>query len=438
MSISINSYQEQPKATKKEFAAVVLGAAVEFFDFSAYAIFAVMIGNTFFPSANAFTSLLLSVSVFAIGFIVRPLGAIFIGSYADRAGRKPAMLLTMVLMTIGTGGLVILPGYETIGIAAPILLVIVRMMQGLAWGGEAGPSTTYIMEAAPEGRKAYYISYQIVAQGIAGIMAGTIGFLLTNLLTSEQMSVWGWRIPFAIGLIILPIAIYMRRNLNETFQNPQDSRDPTTRSLLSEVFKNYRGLVITCVFLISGNAITMYFLNYMTTYALKELKFSPSIAMETSILIGVIIIIFSLLGGYLADRFGRKMPILVPRILLTILIVPGLEIVNKFNSESVFFAVISVLAILQGLSGAGVVTVLCENFPKYIRSTGFSIAYAFGITIFGGTAQIVFSWLIELTGNPSSPGYYLMAANILGLTALILLKERNSSNSEHNIVAYEK
>lgn len=415
---------QKPKASRKEVIAVVLGAAVEFFDFSAYATFAVMIGNVFFPSDNPFTRLLLSVSVFGIGFIVRPLGAIFIGSYADRVGRKPAMLVTMVFMTIGTGGLVFLPGYETIGIAAPVLLVLVRMLQGLAWGGEAGPATTFIMEAAPQGKRAFYTSWQIVAQGLAGISAGVIGYTLTQVLSPEQLAAWGWRIPFAFGLLILPIAIYLRRHLRETYASENTTATQSTGSLLGEVFKNYRGLVLVGIFILSGSTITQYFLNYMTTYALNELAFAPGSAMASTILIGVCVVVFSLVGGWMADRFGRKVTIIAPRLILLVLLLPGLEIINTWRSEAVFYSVITVFAALQCISGSGVLVVLCENFPKYVRSTGFSIAFAFGITLFGGTAQIVFSWLIKWTGDPVSPGYYLIAANILCLCATVLLKER--------------
>ncbi|MDP9567068.1 UNVERIFIED_ORG: MFS family permease [Kosakonia oryzae] len=426
MANEINPAATPPKATRKEVIAVVLGAAVEFFDFSAYATFAVMIGHVFFPSDNPFTSLLLSVSVFGIGFIVRPLGAIFIGSYADRVGRKPAMLLTMVFMTIGTGGLVFLPGYETIGMAAPVLLVLVRMLQGLAWGGEAGPATTFIMEAAPAGKRAFYTSWQIVAQGLAGISAGVIGYTLTVLLSPHDLVAWGWRVPFAFGLLILPIAIYLRRNLRETYQSDNSEASHSTGSLLGEVVKNYRGLVLTGIFILSGSTITQYFLNYMTTYALNELAFTPGSAMASTILIGVCVVVFSLVGGWMADRVGRKMTIIAPRLILLLLLLPGLEIINTWRSEMVFYSVITVFAALQCISGSGVLVVLCENFPKYVRSTGFSIAFAFGITLFGGTAQIVFSWLIKVTGNPVSPGYYLIAANILCLAATVMLKERKA------------
>src|SRR5580698_6613088 len=175
---------------RRSVVAVALGNAVEFFDFGTYATFAVMIGHAFFPTKSAFMSLLLSVSVFGLGFIVRPLGAVLIGAYADRAGRKPAMMLTLLMMTVGTGAIAVLPGYESIGMAAPILLVCTRLVQGLAWGGEAGPATTYLLEAAPIERRGTYACWQVATQGFAAVAAGLTGFVLTMLLSESQLYSW--------------------------------------------------------------------------------------------------------------------------------------------------------------------------------------------------------------------------------------------------------
>ncbi len=424
MSINTNTDPREKRPSRNEVFAVTLGAAVEFFDFSAYATFAVLIGNAFFPSHSPVISLLLSVAVFGIGFIVRPLGAIFIGSYADRAGRKPAMFLTMILMALGTGGMAFLPSYQSIGLAAPVLLVIVRMIQGLAWGGEAGPATTYILESAPAGKRAFYASWQIVAQGMAGITAGLIGYLLTRTLTPSQLADWGWRIPFIFGLTILPVAIYIRRNLHDTLENKAEAVKKNTRYLLTDVFTQHRGLIISGIFMLSGSTITQYFLIYMTTYAMNDLHFSSGVAMSSTILIGICVVLFSLAGGWMADRYGRKITIIAPRIILLILFMPGLEIITTYRNEYFFFAVIILFSALQCISGSGVLVTLCENFPKSIRSTGFSIAYAFGITLFGGTAQFVFSWIIKATGNPVSPGYYLIAANLVCILSAALLKAK--------------
>ncbi len=404
--------------SKHDVAAVAIGNSVEFFDFIVYATFAVMIGKTFFPSDDEFASLLLSVTAFGLGFVVRPLGAILIGSYADKAGRKPAMLVTMILMAVGTCGFVILPGYDTIGYAAPILLVIARLAQGLAWGGEAGPATTFIMEAAPKDKKALYASWQIVAQGAAAITAGTIGFILSLVLSPEQLSSWGWRIAFAVGLAILPIAIYLRRHLNETLLKDDRTHNATTKSLLKDVFRNYRALVFIGIFMLSGSTITQYFLNYMTTYALTELHFGAQFSMMSTLVVGIGVVVFAIIGGLCADRFGRNKTIVIPRIILLITIWPGLYLINTYHNVIVFFAIITFFTALQNMSGAGIVVLLCESFPSHVRSTGFSISYALGITIFGGTAQIIISWLLDFTKNPLSPAFYLILTNLFCLAAV--------------------
>ena len=418
MNVQSKKPMQKTYISKRDVAAVAIGNAVEFYDFIVYTTFAVMIGKTFFPSNNEFSSLLLSVSTFAIGFIARPLGAIFFGSYADKMGRKPAMILTMFLMALGTAGLVILPGYETIGIFAPILLVIAKLAQGLAWGGEAGPATTFIMEAAPKNKRAFYASWQIVAQGAAAIAAGLAGFILSYFLDSRQLADWGWRIAFSLGLVILPIAIVMRRHLGETLKIEDKAENSTTNSLLKEIFEHHQDLIIIGIFILSGSTITQYFLNYMTTYALTELRFSESFSMLSTFIVGIGVVIFALIGGYCADHFGRRLTIVIPRIILPVILWPGLYLVNQYNNVWLFFIVITIFTALQNISGAGIVVFLCESFPKRLRATGFSISYALGITFFGGTAQIVVSWLLDVTGNPSSPAYYLIITNLLCLGAV--------------------
>ncbi|MBI0167547.1 MFS transporter [Bartonella sp. M0280] len=424
MDAAVKAPEKSHTITKGDVAAVAVGNAVEFYDFIVYTTFAVMIGKTFFPSDNEFVSLMSSVSTFGIGFIARPLGAILIGTYADKVGRKPAMILTMLLMAIGTAGLILLPGYEQIGIAAPILLVIARLAQGLAWGGEAGPATTFIMEAAPEGKRAFYASWQIVAQGAAAITAGLVGYILSLYLTHQQQTDWGWRIAFGLGLCILPIAILMRRHLGETLKLEDKAENNSTKGLLKEIFEHYSALIFIGIFVLSGSTVTQYFLNYTTTYALTELHYGENFAMLATFVVGLGVVIFALIGGYCADRFGRRITIVAPRIILLVILWPGLYLVNQFNSIWVFFGVITIFTALQNISGAGIVIFLCECFPKRLRATGFSISYALGISLFGGTAQIVVTWILELTGNPASPAFYLIFTNILCLGAVFLSRNK--------------
>ncbi len=348
-------------ASRRSVFAVVLGNAVEFFDFGVYATFAVMIGRTFFPSDSAFVSLLLSVTAFGVGFVIRPLGAILIGAYADRVGRKPAMLLTLFLMALGTGGIAVLPGYDSIGPAAPLLLVLTRLLQGLAWGGEAGPATTYILEAAPPHKRGTYACWQVVAQGIAAVAAGLMGYLLTLWLDERQLQEWGWRIPFAAGLLVLPIGLYIRLNLAETFSGR--GRQASTRSLLGELFGNHRRALLLGLLILSGSTITQYFLNYMTTFALTELHLPAGIAMLSTLVAGAALALSALLGGVLCDRYGRRAVLILPRLALLAVLFPALQAMTRHPEPAVFLAVLALLSALHGMSGAALIVLLVESFP---------------------------------------------------------------------------
>ncbi|MFJ7142009.1 citrate-proton symporter [Pseudomonas protegens] len=423
---STHSQHHDPEAPnvpggKRSVFAVILGNAVEFFDFGVYATFAVMIGHTFFPSDRAFVSLMLSVTAFGVGFIVRPLGAVLIGAYADRVGRKPAMLLTLVMMAVGTGSIAILPSYESIGIAAPILLVITRLIQGLAWGGEAGPATTYILEAAPPHKRGTYACWQVVAQGVAAMAAGTVGYTLTQVLSPEDLNTWGWRVPFVFGLLVLPIGIYIRRNLAETFHGQGETA--STGSLVRQVFGEHRRALVLGLLILSGSTITQYFINYMTTFALTELKLPTSISMLSTLVAGAAMAVCAIAGGMLCDRFGRRTILMAPRVVLLLVLFPALQLMTEHPSPATFLLTLAVLSGLHGMSGAALIVLLVESFPKAVRSTGFSIVYAFGVAAFGGTAQIIITWLIGTTGNPMSPVGYLLVANLVCLTAAWFAKE---------------
>ncbi|MBB2895043.1 MFS transporter [Pseudomonas sp. AS2.8] len=399
--------------SRKGVFAVVLGNAVEFFDFGVYATFAVLIGQVFFPSQNAFASLMASVITFGVGFVVRPLGAILIGAWADRVGRKPAMLLTMVLMALGTGGIAVLPGYEQIGVAAPILLVLTRLLQGLAWGGEAGPATTYILEAAPLHKRGTYACWQVVAQGLAAVAAGLIGYGLTLWLTPEQLLAWGWRLPFLLGLAILPIGLYIRRGLVDTHVG--ETRG--TGAVLGEVLATQRRPLLLGLLILSGSTITQYFLNYMTTFALVELKLPAGIAMLATLVMGAAMAVCSILGGVLSDRYGRRIVLILPRLLLLVLLYPALELITQAPGPGTFLLTLAVLSGLHGMSGAALIVLLVESFPQRVRATGFSLVYALGVAAFGGTAQIVVTWLIGATGDRMAPAAYLLVANLVCLGA---------------------
>ncbi|MGU7784923.1 MFS transporter [Burkholderia sp. PU8-34] len=406
---------------RRNVAAVALGNAVEYFDFGTYATFAVMIGHTFFPTQNAFMRLLLSVSVFGLGFVVRPLGAVLIGAYADRVGRKPAMMLTLVMMAVGTAAMAVLPGYQTIGIAAPILLVCTRLVQGLAWGGEAGPATTYMLESAPSGQRGTYACWQLATQGFATIAAGVCGYLLTVSLSEADLYAWGWRVPFAFGLLVLPIGVYIRRRLSDTVDT--DDAHASTGEILRELNRGHRGRIALGLMMIFGITITQYFLNYMTTFALTDLHLPESVAMLATLTTGSVLAVFALIGGRLCDRYGRRPVLIWPRVALLLLIVPAMKLIVAHPTPAVLLVALALLTALHGISASAVIVLIAESFPRRVRSTGFSIVYAVAVSLFGGTAQSIVTWLIGTTGDPMSPTGYLLATNLVSIIASFLASE---------------
>ena len=395
--------------------AAVLGNAFEFYDFTVYAVFASMIGKVFFPTGDASLSLLLSVITFGVGFVARPLGGIVIGAYADRFGRRPAMTLTIALMALGTGMIGILPGYADIGIAAPILLVLARLLQGFSTGGEMGPATAFLLESAPAHRRYFYGSWQFASQNMGGVVSGLLGIALAATLSAEATASWGWRLAFLLGLLIAPIGLYVRRNLEETL--PAEEAHASMGAVLGDLVTRHWREVGLCILSISGATVTQYFFLYSTTFALTNLHFDRGVALGANLITGLTGMGFALLGGLLADRYGLKAVALAPRIVVTALLYPAILLVVTTGSPPVFLAVLAVLMALHATSSGAIITIIPTIFPARIRTAGLSVAYALGVTIFGGTAQIVFTWIIGETGDKLSWVWYIVAIGILCIAA---------------------
>ncbi|MDO9710835.1 MFS transporter [Paracraurococcus lichenis] len=398
-------------------AATVAGNALEFYDFVTYAFFAVYIGQAFFPASTPFMSLLLSVGVFGVGFVFRPLGGVLIGAYADRAGRRPAMLLTIVMITVGTIGLALTPSYASIGIAAPLIVVFCRLVQGLALGGEVGPATAFLIEIAPPGRRAFYGSWQLASQGIAALSAGAVGTVLSLLLDHDDLVAWGWRVPFLLCLALVPVAIFLRRAMPETLEHGQAQAAPSGQ------LRRHAGLIGMAVLLILGGTVATYVGNYMTTYAIATLHFPPSIALAATVMGGAGTLVFSLLGGWLADRYGRRPVMLVPRIILAVIAVPLFLLLTSHPSMATLFAATVTITGLTSASSTAALVVVPELLPASIRATGMAIGYAVGVSLFGGTTQFVITWLIEATGDPTSPAWYVTLTSLVTAVAMWTLPE---------------
>lgn len=407
------------KVPAKVVAATVASNAIEFFDFVTYAFFAVYIGKAFFPSATAYGSLLLSVAVFGVGFVFRPIGGIVIGAFADRAGRRPALMLTIALVTAGTLGLAVTPSYDSIGIAAPIIIVICRLVQGLALGGAVGPSTAFLIEAAPRNRRGFYGSWQLASQGGATLVAGLMGVALTLSLSPADLQAWGWRVPFFFGLLLIPIALFLMKQMPETLHHGGAAKKASAPVSI----KNYTRILVLTVLAIMGGTISTYLGNYMTTYAITTLKLPGVMAMGATVIVGLMTLIFSLVGGWLSDRFGRRPTMFWPRVAAALLTVPAFTLLINNPSLPVLLAVAGFLATLTAISGAASIIAIPEMFPRQIRATGMAIAYAVGVSLFGGTTQYIVTWLISATGNPAAPAWYVAATSVITAIAMYLLPE---------------
>jgi MFS family permease len=401
-------------------AATVAGNALEFYDFLSYSAFAVYIGKAFFPTGNAFASLLLSLATFGVGFFTRPLGGVLVGAYADRVGRRPAMVLTISLMAFGTAALVLTPGYATIGPAAPVILVLARLVQGLALGGEVGPSTAVLLECAPSLRRGIFVSWQGASQGLAIFCAGVVGIILTLALSKEQLAEWGWRVPFALGLVIVPVGLFIRRRLPETLEMPGTQGGG---AVLRRLWREHRRPLVLAVMIIMSLTISTYVGNYMTTYALTVLGMPASQAMWGTVVNGAVMTVAALSGGLLSDRFGRKPVMIVGRIALMLAIYPAFSILVSVHTTGALVAVTALITLLGSISAAAALAALSEVFPNAVRSSGFAIAYAVAVSVFGGTTQFVIAWLVGITGDPMAPTYYVIFTSAISLWAMFRLPE---------------
>ena len=404
----------------KAVAAAVAGNALEFYDFVIYAYFAVYIGKTFFPVNGEFGSLLAAVATFGVGFFTRPLGGVLIGAFADKTGRKPAMILTVALITVGTLGLAATPSFANIGIAAPIIVVVCRLLQGLALGGEVGPATALLIEAAPRGRRGLYSSWQIASQGLAVAVGGIFGLMLSLLLSPQDLATWGWRVPFLVSLLLVPIAIYIRRSLPETHGQ---TKERSGVAIVGSVFREHRMILILGVLASASTAVASQVGNYMVTYAVQVLKLPAALSQGSVLMGGVMTFAFALVGGTLCDLLGRRAVNLLPRVALMVLIVPLFMWLSGAPGAVTLLTVTAVLASLTAMFGTAGLVQVPELLPIAVRSTGLSLVYAIGTSIFGGTTQFVVTWLLAITHDPMAPAWYVVVLSVVSILAMWMLPE---------------
>jgi MHS family citrate/tricarballylate:H+ symporter-like MFS transporter len=411
--------REQEHLPARQVAAVVTGNAIEFYDFVTYAFFAAQIGRTFFPSDTPGTSLLASLATFGAGFLTRPLGALVIGRYADRAGRKPAMLLSFWLMGIAVVGLPLVPAFASIGLAAPLLVIGFRLLQGFALGGEVGPNTAFLMEAAPARHRGFYVSMQATSADVAVLVAGLVGVLLANLLAPAELDAWGWRLALLLGAAIVPFGLVLRRSLMETLH-----REPAAETAVAGATPApFARIALVSVALIATATTANYLLSYMKTYAGSTLGMPERLAFGATVAVGAAGLVFDPIGGWLSDRFGRRRMILLPWLLLAVLVFPGFRLIEHYRNGPALWTVTAVLASVQTAAGSTALVAITEWLPRRARAGGFGLIYATSIAVFGGSTQFMTAWLTRLTGEPLIPAWYMLGGIVVGLVALSQLPE---------------
>jgi len=409
----------------RQVAAAVVGNALEFYDFTTYAYFAVQIGHAFFPGRSAFESLMLSLATFGAGFFSRPIGAIVIGSLADRVGRRPAMLLSFGLMGVAILGLALTPSYGQIGLAAPLLALSFRLLQGFALGGEVGPTTAFLIEAAPTGRRGLYGAWQGASQGVATLLGGLIGVGLSTHMSVHDLDAWGWRIAFLIGALVLPFGLIIRRNLPETRHQIEAVHAghpgaPTLRAHLR---------IIVLGFALVGSFTTAtYVFQYMTTYASTTLHMKMGVAFGATVVSGAVGVVFTLLGGALSDRFGRRALVLIPRTLFLLATFPAFLLMVQRHDGVTLLGAVGLMGALSSMSSGPGLILLTESVRKEVRGLVLSTVYAVALAVFGGTTQMVIAALIKVTGDPLAPAWYMMAATAVGIVAISLMPETAQSS----------
>jgi len=404
--------------SRKAVGAAVLGNILEWYDFAIYGYVATIIAKKFFPGGDEVGALLATFATFGIGFVARPLGGIIIGRMGDVKGRKAALLLTIFLMAFGTVGIGLIPDYNSIGILAPLLLVICRLMQGFAAGGEWGGATAFIVEWAPKGRRGFFGSFQ-QASVAGGLLLGSgIAALLSTMLTVEQMEGWGWRVPFILGFVLLPVGIYMRSNIEETpaYREAQEAapQDQTPGWILAA-----KAFGFTILWTVSYYVI----LYYMPTFTQQHAGLSRTAALWSNTLGLVLLVVAIPVMGLLSDRIGRKPLLLGCCVAFAVLTYPLFAYMLSGVSLAGIIAVQLVFGLMIAMFSGPGPAAIAEIFPTQSRSTWMSTGYSLATSIFGGFAPFIATWLIARTGSPISPTYYLIVAAIASAIVIATLRE---------------
>lgn len=418
---------QEASTSKRAVIAASTGNALEWYDFTVYALFAVYIGQNFFQNEDPTVQLMASFLAFGLGYIARPLGALILGSYGDRKGRKAALTMTIMLMAIGTLLIAIAPPYTAIGIGAPLLIVCGRVLQGFSAGGEVGGATAFLVEHAPPAKRGLYASWLQACMGISNVLAALVATIVTTAFTTEQIGEWAWRIPFIFGLAIAPVGLWMRRALDETPHFKEEAEraaksGKTEKQPLLKVLRECPRQLITGLGMSVLWAAGPYALIiYLPIYVQRNMGFTSSEAFTAALIGNFFLIGGCLLSGSLSDRIGRRNMLRIGAALILIAAYPLLAWLDAERTALTLIVVQSAMCGLVALFVGSAPAALSEIFPTAVRSSGMSLSYNTAVTILGGFAPALLTWITYTTGVAYAPALYAMAAAVVALIAISFL-----------------
>ncbi|HCN45011.1 MAG TPA: alpha-ketoglutarate permease [Pseudomonas sp.] len=414
-----------PKTTSSRLKSIFSGSVgnmVEWYDWYVYAAFSLYFAKSFFPAGDTTAQLLNTAAIFAVGFLMRPIGGWIMGIYADRKGRKAALMASVLLMCFGSLVIALTPSYETIGVAAPVLLIIARLMQGLSVGGEYGTSATYLSEMATKDRRGFFSSFQYVTLISGQLIALAVLIILQQTLTTEQLYSWGWRVPFVIGALCAVVALYLRRGMEETESFTKKEKPKRRESLMRTLMRHPKELA-TVVGLTMGGTLAFYtYTTYMQKYLVNTVGMSIS---DSTMISAATLFLFMCLQpviGALSDKIGRRPILIAFGVLGTLFTVPILSTLHTVQSWwGAFFLIMAALIIVSGYTSINAV-VKAELFPTEIRALGVGLPYALTVSIFGGTAEYVALWFKSI-GMETGYYWYVTACIACSLLVYVFMKD---------------
>jgi MFS transporter, MHS family, proline/betaine transporter len=418
LSTSITAEMAGEKSFARQVIATSVGNALEWFDIAVYGYFAVYISKAFFPAGDATTSLLLTFGTFGLSYLARPVGGLVLGAYADRCGRKASLLVSIVMMTFGTLAVALMPTYATIGVLAPLLVIVARLVQGFSAGGEFGSSTAFLVEHMPE-RRGFIASWQFASQGVSGLLGAAFGAILTSSMSPDDLQAWGWRIPFFFGVLIGPVGLYIRNHMEDPGP-PPGGKDG---SPVKDVFLKHKLAVLLGIGVLALSTAINYLIVFFPTYAVQKLNVPATTGFMASLAGQFAVTLLTPLAGAVSDRIGRTTHMITINVLLLLAIYPAFYILTRYPTPGIIIGAVFAVATLKALYYGPLAALMAELLPAESRATGLGLGYNIGVTIFGGMGPAIMTALgtIAFFGD-MAPGYYLSLVALLSLASLFTIR----------------